>query len=113
MTRNKLAAAAILAASGACVGPGPSVPTGPCPVANAGGWRAFVDVMPGVKPTLNVVGRVTAPTGGYRVGLERGGLQEIHPPVQEVVLRAEPPSGGATQAVVTHDVQASFPASGR
>ena len=113
MPLKPLIIGAILALASGCAAPIAAVAPGPCPVADAGGWRAFVDVMPGAKQTLNVVGRVTAPTGGYRVWLERGALQEINPPVQEVVLRAQPPTGPATQALVTHDVQASFPAEGR
>jgi hypothetical protein len=85
--------------------------TGPCPVADAGGWRAWVNRMPGPdRPKLWVTGRVTAPTGGYRVWLELGPVQEIHPPIQQVLVRAQPPSGPATQSIVTHDVSASFEA---
>jgi len=117
--RKFLIAAAALCLPAACVAPnipptaapdgGPGV--GPCPVRSAGNWRAWIDLMPGAKRTLNVVGQVTAPSGGYRVWIERGGLLEIHPPVQQMILRTEPPSGPATAALVTHDVQASFPSS--
>ncbi len=84
---------------------------GPCPVSATEGWRAHVNAMPGTEPPRLVVsGRVTVPTGGWRLDLERGPVREIHPPVQEVILEAEPPSGGATQAIVTHQVTQSFPA---
>ncbi|HEV2080324.1 MAG TPA: hypothetical protein VGR19_10585 [Allosphingosinicella sp.] len=111
--RKAVAVALLAALPAACVAPEVPAPAGPCPVVSAGAWRAFVDVMPGVKSTLNVVGKVTAPSGGYRIRLERGNLQEIHPQVQEVILRAEPPTGGATDALVTHDVSLSLPAQGR
>jgi hypothetical protein len=110
MMRKIVIASALLPLSSACVAIDPIPADGPCPVTSAGNWRAWVDLMPGAKQTLNVVGQVTVPSGGYRVWLERGGLQEIHPPVQQMILRAQPPSGGATGALVTHEVQASFPA---
>jgi hypothetical protein len=69
--------------------------------------------MPSAERTLNVVGRVTAPTGGYRLRLERGNLLEVDPPVQEVVLRAEAPRGAAPQAPETQEVSLSFPAKER
>lgn len=100
---------AALAASGCAVEP-VREPIGPCPVASAGGWRAWVDLMPGPdRPKLWVVGRVSAPTGGWTFALERGPIQESYPAVQQVILRAVPPEGPATQAFVTHELQESFP----
>ena len=55
-----------------------------------------------------VSGRVSVPTGGYRVALEPGPVQRLEPPVQQVILRTTPPAEGATQAIVTHDVQGVF-----
>lgn len=100
---------AALAASGCAIAPAGD-PTGPCPVASAGGWRAWVDLMPGPdRPKLWVVGKVSAPTGGWTFALERGPIQESYPAVQQVILRAVPPAGPATQAFVTHELQESFP----
>jgi hypothetical protein len=88
------------------------LPTPDCPIIGSSDWAAWVKVMPGpnARATLIVTGQVMAPTGGYRVTLQGGPLQEIHPPVQQMILRAQPPSGRATQAVVTHDVRAELPA---
>ncbi len=88
------------------------LPTPDCPILSSTDWAAWVNAMPGpvARPKLIVTGRVTVPTGGYRVTLQQGPLQEIHPPIQQMILRAQPPSGGATQAVVTHEVRAELPA---
>lgn len=88
------------------------LPTPDCRILSSTDWVAWVNAMPGpdARPKLIVTGRVTVPTGGYRVTLEQGPLQEIHPPVQQMMLRVQPPSGGATQAVVTHEVRAELPA---
>ena len=104
--------AALLALAG-CAAPAASG-GGACPILSSSGWRAWVDAMPGGdRPRLWVLGQVTVPTGGYRLSLRRGAIQEIDPPVQEVILVVEPPTGGATQAVVTHDVRQDFDAEPR
>ncbi|HWH17466.1 MAG TPA: hypothetical protein VNT77_03885 [Allosphingosinicella sp.] len=97
------------AGTSACATQPPAGDSGPCPVGNAGGWRAWVDLMPGSEKKLWVAGNVTAPTGGWRLSLERGPVQEIDPPVQIIYVRAEPPSGGATQALVKHELHGNFP----
>ena len=100
---------AALAASSCAIEPARHS-TGPCPVANAGGWRAWVDLMPGPdRPRLWVTGKVSAPTGGWSFELEPGPIQESYPAVQQIILRASPPAGPATQALVTHELQDSFP----
>jgi hypothetical protein len=90
----------------------PAEPTGPagaCPIAGSRDWRAWVNAMPGPdRPRLIVIGEVTVPTGGWQLSLELGATREIDPPVQEVVLRAVPPSGAATQAIVTREVRGDF-----
>jgi hypothetical protein len=121
-------AAGLLALAAACTGPDDPVSHAPgdpvplprqvrlpapdCPILSSADWAAWVNAMPGpdARPKLIVIGRATVPTGGYRVTLEQGPLQEIHPPVQQMILRAQPPSAGATQAVVTHEVRAELPA---
>jgi hypothetical protein len=88
-----------------------SGPGGACPISGSSDWAAWVNAMPGPeRPSLIVTGRVTVPTGGYQLALERGPLREIDPPVQEVTLSVRPPSGPATQAVVTHEVRGQWPA---
>jgi hypothetical protein len=101
-------AAAALALA-ACVTPVPERGGRACPIASSEGWRAYVDAMPAPgRPRLVVTGRVTVPTGGWRLALVLGPTREIHPPVQEVMLRAEPPSGSASRAMVTHEVTGTF-----
>ena len=102
---KRLLPAALMAASGCAMTPTDDA-TRPCPVAGAGGWRAWVDLMPGPeRPKLWVTGKVTAPTGGWSFAIERGPIQEIYPAVQQIILRSFPPTGPATQAVTTYDVQ--------
>ena len=107
---RRFAAPIAAAALAGCATAAPPA-AGPCPIAASEGWRAYVNAMPGPeRPRLVVTGRVTVPTGGWRLGLARGPLREIHPPVQEVILEAEPPRGPASQAIVTQEVAGTFPA---
>ena len=64
---------------------------------------------PGPRPNLVVSGRVTVPTGGYRPVLQMGPIAESYPVQVTVLLQPNPPAGGATQAVVTHDVRGTWP----
>lgn len=86
--------------------------TADCPVLRSSGWTAHVDAMPGPGPgpELIVTGEVQLPTGGWSVELVRGPVLEVDPPIQELELRADPPEGGATQAIATHRVRATVPA---
>lgn len=56
-----------------------------------------------------VKGKVTVPTGGYRI--EWGDLRvaESYPVQVFADLRVIPPSGPAMQAVTTHDVRGGWP----
>lgn len=88
----------------------PDRPTPDCPVISSTGWRAHVDAMPGPNdnPRLIVSGKVTVPTGGYRLSLRMGEVAESYPVQVTVYLDVTPPSGMATQALVTHDVRGSW-----
>lgn len=112
MLSKLLAASASLLLLAACAAaPMPAQPDAPCPIIASRDWKAWVNAMPGPDaPSLIVTGRATVPTGGYRLKLERGPVQEIHPPIQQILLQATSPTGGATQAVVEHEVRATFPA---
>lgn len=74
-------------------------------------WAAWVNAMPGpsARPTLIVTGKVTVPTGGYRFAWRDMRVMESYPVQVAVELDAIPPTGGATQAVVTHDVRGQWP----
>lgn len=68
---------------------------------------------PNSNPRLIVSGQVTVPTGGYRLSLRMGQVAESYPVQVTVYLDATPPSGMATQALVTHDVRGSWPSEER
>ena len=79
----------------------------PCHIAGSSDWRAFTEG-DGEDRRLVVTGTVTVPTGGHVVALERGYVQRLDPPRQQVILRSTQPDGPATQALVTHHVSESF-----
>jgi hypothetical protein len=67
--------------------------------------------MPGPgRPKLIVVGKVRVPGEGRQVTLQVGPTREIHPPVQEVMVRVTAPAGASTGALVEHDVRVEMPA---
>ena len=91
----------------------PPEPTGPspdCPIVGSSDWRAHVDAMPGPNdnPQLIVSGKVTVPTGGYRLALRMGQVAESYPVQVTVYLDAVPPAGPATQAIETREVRGSW-----
>jgi hypothetical protein len=90
-------------------------PSPDCPVIRSSGWRAHVNAMPGPNdnPRLIVSGQVTVPTGGYRVSLSMGQVAESYPVQVTVYLDATPPTGMASQALVTHDVRGNWPSEKR
>lgn len=85
-------------------------PSSDCPIVRSTDWRAHVDAMPGPNdnPRLIVSGKVTVPTGGYKLSLRMGQVAESYPVQVTVYLDATPPSGMASQALVTHDVRGSW-----
>lgn len=64
---------------------------------------------PGARPTLIVTGKVTVPTGGYRIEWGDFRVAESYPVQIFGDLRVIPPSGGATQVVTTHDARGEWP----
>ncbi len=84
-----------------------------CPIIGSADWAAWVNAMPGpnAQPTLIVTGKVTVPTGGYRFAWRDMRVMESYPVQISVDLEAIPPQGGATEAVVTHDVRGQWPMS--
>ena len=84
-----------------------------CPIAGSSDWTAWVNAMPGpgASPTLIITGKLTVPTGGYRVAWRDLRVMESHPVQVVADLHVIPPSGGATQAIVTHDVRGQWPIS--
>lgn len=95
--------------------PGAYPPTqAPCPITRSGEWRAWVNTMPGpnARPTLHVTGKVVVPTGGYQIAFDPNlQVRETYPAQAFATLRVDPPSGPASQAVMTHDVRWQWPLS--
>lgn len=66
---------------------------------------------PGSRPTLIVTGKVVTPTGGYHVALDPDlRIAESYPVQAFATLNVTPPRGGATEALVTHEVRWEWPA---
>lgn len=108
-----LALAACIAAPAAPYDPPPAGPIGGrgCGAASASEWTAWVNAMPGpnARPTLIVTGKVTVPTGGYRIAWHDMRVMESYPVQVAADLDVIPPDGPATQAIVTHDVRGEWP----
>lgn len=85
-------------------------PAPDCPVIRSSDWHAHVDAMPGPgnNPRLIVSGKVTVPTGGYKLALRMGAVAESYPVQVTVHLDAVPPKGMATQALETREVRGSW-----
>ena len=88
-----------------------SSPSSDCPIIGSSDWTAWINAMPGpnARPTLIVTGKVTVPTGGYRVEWGDFRVAESYPVQTFADLRVTPPSGPATQVVTTHDVRGEWP----
>jgi hypothetical protein len=102
---------ALLAGLGGCHDPVRDPIYTRCSAIATSDWQARIveGARPGEsRPRLIVSGRVTTPTGRYRVELEAGPVERLEPPVQQVILRTTPARQGIIDAAVTHDVQASF-----
>ena len=85
-----------------------------CPIIGSSDWAAWVNAMPGPSssPRLIATGKVTVPTGGYRMSFDPNLILRRSYPAQAVAtLRVIPPAGAATQAVVTQEVRGSWASS--
>ena len=115
MTKLAFAAASALLLTACATYPEtvPPAAAASCPISGSSDWNAWVNAMPGPNgPSLIVVGKVTTPTGGYRVEFDPMIVSRRSYPVQHVAtLRVTPPSGMATQAIVRHDVRGQWPSS--
>ena len=89
----------------------PPLPADGCAAAASSDWAAWVNAMPGpsARPSLIVTGKVTVPTGGYRIQWGDMRVAESYPVQVFADLLVIPPSGAATQAIVTHDVRGQWP----
>ena len=105
-------APALLLASCAVAQPPPTRGVA-CGATGSSDWAAWVNAMPGpnARPTLIATGKVTVPTGGWRFAWRDMRVMESYPVQVVAELEAIPPSGAATQAVVTHDVRGEWPMS--
>ena len=104
---------------GGCALPDKGPLYSPCKAISTRDWSAYVEVTPqGVlwdpdDPVLVVSGTVEVPSGGYDLSIQPGGLMQLDPPVQQVILRTAPPEGMATQAITEQQVTGSVPWDGR
>ena len=84
-----------------------------CPITDSSDWTAWINAMPTVPPSktgvLIVKGKVTVPTGGYRIEWADFRVAESYPVQIFTDLRVIPPSGMATQVVTTHEVLGDWP----
>jgi hypothetical protein len=111
------AAVALLAGCSAVTPPPDRPPPPPqganrtCPVTASSDWSAWVNAMPGPmsRPTLIATGKATVPTGGWSFAWGDARVMESYPVQVAVELVPIPPSGPATQALVTHDVRFEWP----
>lgn len=77
-----------------------------CHGASTSDWKAWGNVQPGSNQALNVTGKVTTATGGWKVALQERNPQGIDPRILILDLNVTPPAPGSivTQAVVVHPV---------
>src|SRR3990170_4956061 len=73
-----------------------------CRAISSSAWSAWIDAMPGSRPKLIATGKIATPTGGYRIRWADMRVLESYPVQIVADLDVIPPSGGATQAGVTH-----------
>jgi hypothetical protein len=83
-----------------------------CLIAGSSDWSVKL-AKPGSdrQPMLTITGKVTVPTGGYRPILVIEQIAGSYPVQAFARLHPNPPAGGATQAIVTHEVRDSWPMS--
>ncbi len=87
-----------------------------CHALGSSGWSAHVERIPDhhnrpiLKPTLIVSGTVTVPSDGYSVSLDLGPVRKLDAPVQQIMVRTEPPRGPAAQMLTNVAVRGAFPA---
>lgn len=87
-----------------------------CHAVGSSGWTAHVEYIPDhhnrpvFKPTLLVSGRVTVPGEGYSVSLDLGPVQKLDAPVQQIMVRTDPPSATPSGAREEIAVSGAFPA---
>src|SRR5579875_735549 len=87
-----------------------------CHAIGSSGWSAHVERIPDhhnrpiLKPTLIVSGQVTVPSDGYSMSLDLGPVEKLDGPVQQILVRTEPPRGPAAQVLTNVNVRGAFPA---
>jgi hypothetical protein len=100
---------------GGCALPGSESLYSSCRAIATRDWSAHVEVQPDAvlwdpeDSVLVVSGTVQVPTGGFGLSIEPGGLMQLEPPVQQVILRTVAPEGMATQAIVEEQVSGAVP----
>ncbi|HEY1606293.1 MAG TPA: hypothetical protein VGF77_11935 [Allosphingosinicella sp.] len=86
-----------------------------CHALGSSDWDAHVERIPDhhnrpvLKPILLVSGKVIVP-GGTSASLDLGPVQKLDAPVQQILVRTDPPGGKAAQAPTIVEVRGRFPA---
>jgi hypothetical protein len=112
MARPLLTLPLLLLPGGCLLGwPETDIVYSPCHAVASGKWRAYVERVsvttqkaPLHRTFLFVEGEVTAPDGDS-VSLERGPVQQLDAPVQQIMIRTE---GSGAGAPVTQQVRGRF-----
>lgn len=75
-----------------------------CHGASTSDWQAWGNVQPGSNQTLHVTGKVSTPTGGWKVALQERFPQGTSERILILDLNVTPPAPGSivTQAIVVH-----------
>lgn len=81
----------------------------PCHALGSGAWKARVEKLPVTqhhpplrKWRLIVDGEVTVPSDGYFPSLERGPVEKLRDPVQQIMLRTEGGGEGEPRTMAVH-----------
>jgi hypothetical protein len=92
------------------LGTDPRGPTVDCQISDSSDWAAWVRAADQQEPLkLVVAGKVTVPSGGHRLALRLGSLQQQ---IQHVDLHVEPPATAGTPEAPTLLVREEFPTLG-
>ena len=67
-------------------------------------FKAWIDKMPGSSPKLIVIGKVEAPTLGWKISLGKAN-PGINPTIIILDITAIPPRGTVPQVITQHDLR--------
>lgn len=85
-----------------------------CAILESRDWEAWINRMPGpdATPKVHVVGKVDVRSGGYTFNWEVGPMDRSMTPALNLKLIPVAPTGMATMAITTEEVQYTGPLAG-